>query len=114
MALRVMEEREMAEPIVQILPLLPCVRKKGYKSGIEMKKGNRVRDSAGVRQEEGESKGRVAKERKNKGISSLDEIQHLSYRYLVYVLNHSLDGPNARMGRARSLDSLSSERDWPK
>jgi len=73
-ALHVMEEKKMAELIVPILPLLLCVRKKGYESGIEMKMGNRVRDSAGVRQEEG----------KNKGISSLDEIQHLSYRYLVY------------------------------
>ncbi len=62
MALHVMEERKMAESIVQILPLLPCVRKKGYESGIEMKKGNRVRGSAGVRQEEGKSKGMVAKE----------------------------------------------------
>ena len=31
----------------------------------------------------------------------------------VCVLNRSLDGLNARMGRARSLDSLSSEWAWP-
>ena len=32
MALHVMEEMEMAEPIVRILPLLSCVCKKGYES----------------------------------------------------------------------------------
>ena len=74
----------MAEPIVQILPLLYCICKKGYESGIKMKKVNRVRGNAGIRQEEGKSKLMVAKERKNKRISSLDEIQHLLYRYLVY------------------------------
>ena len=51
-------------------------------------KENRVRGSAGVRQEEGKSKGissvgEQQKERQSKGVSSLDEIQHLSYRLLV-------------------------------
>ncbi len=31
----------------------------------------------------------------------------------ISVLNRSLDGPNARMGLARLLDSLSSEWAWP-
>lgn len=57
MTLHVMEEIEMVELIVQILPLLPCVRKKDYESGIEMKQEDRVRGSAGVRQEQGKSKG---------------------------------------------------------
>ena len=81
--MHVMEEMEMAESIVQILPLLPCICKKGYGSGIKMRKVNRVRGNTGVREEEGKSKVMVAKERKNKGIRSLDEIQHLLYRYLV-------------------------------
>ncbi len=33
--------------------------------------------------------------------------------FLNPVLNRSLDGPNARMGRARSLDRFSSEWAWP-
>lgn len=61
MTLLVMEKRKMAESIVQILQLLPYIRKKDYESGIKMKKGNQVRDSAGIQQEEGKSKGMVAK-----------------------------------------------------
>ncbi len=77
-----MEEMEMAGLIVPILHLLPCVRKKDYGSGIEMKKENLVRGSVGERQKERESKGigsvgERQKERKIKGTSSLDEIQHL-------------------------------------
>ncbi len=81
MALRIMEEMEMARLIVQILYPLPCIRKKDYGSGIEKKK-NLVRGSVEERQKEGENKGignvgERQKERKSKGTSSLDEIQHL-------------------------------------
>ena len=62
-----MEEMEMAKLIVQILHLLPCVRKKDYGLRIEMKKGILVRGSVEERQ----------KERKSNGRSSLDGIQHL-------------------------------------
>lgn len=77
----------MAGLIVQILHLLPCVRKSNYGSEIEMKKGNLVRGSTGERQKERESEGigsigERQKERKSKGTSSLDEIQHLWYRLL--------------------------------
>ncbi len=67
MGLRVMEEMQMARLIVQILDLLSCVRKKDYELVIEMKKENLVKGSVKTRQ----------KERKTKGRSSLDEIQHL-------------------------------------
>ena len=85
MALLVME-MEMAGLIVQILHLLPCVRKKDYGSEIEMKE-NLVRGSVGERQKERESKGigsvgERQKERKSKGTSNLDEIQPLWYRLL--------------------------------
>ena len=52
---------------------------------LPIKEGNRVRGSSGVLQEEGKSKGMVAKEIKNKGISSLMRfnISHIG-RYLVY------------------------------
>ena len=62
-----MEKMEMVRLIVQILHLLPFVRKIDYESGIEMKMENLVKSSVGERQ----------KERKSKGTSSLDEIQHL-------------------------------------
>ena len=82
MAFHVRERMEMARLIVQILHLLPCVRKKDYRSGIQMKKENLVRGSIVERQKEGESKetgsvGEQQKEIKSKGMSSLDEIQHL-------------------------------------
>ncbi len=32
---------------------------------------------------------------------------------ILFVLNRSLDGPNTRMGVARSLNSLSSKLAWP-
>ena len=81
MALRIMEEMEMARLIVQILHPLPCIRTKDYGSGIE-KKENLVRGSVEERQKEGENKGignvgERQKERKSKGMSILDEIQHL-------------------------------------
>ncbi len=34
------------------------------------------------------------------------------YVHYVSVLNRSLDGPNARMGRAHMIDNISSEREW--
>ena len=69
-----MEEMEMAGLIVQILHLLPCVRKKDYGSGVEMKKESLVRGSVGERQKERESEGigsvgERQKERKSKGTS---------------------------------------------
>ena len=70
--LHVIEKMKITSLSVQILHLLTCVCKKDYRLGIEMKKENPVGGSVEERQ----------KERKIKGRSSIDAIQHLWYRLL--------------------------------
>lgn len=61
---------EDRNPIIQIVHLLTCVRKRDYRLGMEIKKENTVRGSVEELQEEREIKER----------SNWDEIQHLWYK----------------------------------